>query len=89
MSDAITADDLAVLAQWDTPTICNALEEIVPERRGHGFTTQHLSLIHQHNLRTSGTHGLLQLLPTRIGHNPAVAIASTCAVGFASLQVLH
>ena len=34
-----TAEDLAVLTQWDTPTICNALEEIVPERRGHGFTT--------------------------------------------------
>ncbi|MGB1058312.1 MAG: RraA family protein, partial [Candidatus Puniceispirillaceae bacterium] len=42
MSDAITADDLAVLTQWDAPTICNALEEIVPERRGHGFTTKHL-----------------------------------------------
>jgi regulator of RNase E activity RraA len=42
MSDAITAEDLAVLTRWDTPTICNALEEIVPERRGHGFTTQHL-----------------------------------------------
>ncbi len=37
-----TPDDLAVLTQWDTPTICNALEEIVPERRGHGFTTQPL-----------------------------------------------
>jgi len=42
MADVFTADDLAVLTQWDTPTICNALEEIVPERRGHGFTTQHL-----------------------------------------------
>jgi regulator of RNase E activity RraA len=42
MSDVITAEDLAVLTRWDTPTICNALEEIVPERRGHGFTTQHL-----------------------------------------------
>ena len=42
MSDAIIADDLAILTQWDTPTICNALEEIVPERRGYGFTTQHL-----------------------------------------------
>jgi regulator of RNase E activity RraA len=41
MSD-ITADDLKVLTQWDTPTICNALEEIVPERRGHGFTTEPL-----------------------------------------------
>ena len=37
-----TADDLAFLAQWDTPTICNAIEEIVPERRGHGFTTEPL-----------------------------------------------
>ena len=42
MSAAITANDLAVLMQWDTPTICNALEEIVPERRGYGFTTTHL-----------------------------------------------
>ena len=42
MSDVITAEDLAVLTRWDTPTICNALEEIVPERRGHGFTIQHL-----------------------------------------------
>ena len=42
MSDVIAAEDLAVLTRWDTPTICNALEEIVPERRGHGFTTQHL-----------------------------------------------
>jgi regulator of RNase E activity RraA len=42
MSDVITADDLAVLTKWDTPTICNALEEVVPSRRGHGFTTQHL-----------------------------------------------
>jgi regulator of RNase E activity RraA len=42
MGAAITADDLAVLTQWDTPTICNALEEIMPERRGYGFTTTHL-----------------------------------------------
>lgn len=35
MSDAI-----ATLAQWDTPTICNALELIVPERRGFGFTAE-------------------------------------------------
>lgn len=41
MSD-ITADDLDALTRWDTPTICNALEEIVPARRGHGFTTEPL-----------------------------------------------
>ena len=32
--------DLSILTQWDTPTICNALELIVPERRGHGFTVE-------------------------------------------------
>jgi regulator of RNase E activity RraA len=34
-----TAADLEALRQWDTPTICNALELVLPERRGHGFTT--------------------------------------------------
>lgn len=38
-----TAEDLKVLTQWDTPTICNALEEIVPERRGHGYTVEPLT----------------------------------------------
>jgi len=37
-----TAEDLKTLTQWDTPTICNALEIVVPERRGHGFTTEPL-----------------------------------------------
>ena len=32
--------DLDVLRQWDTPTICNALELIVPERRAIGFTVE-------------------------------------------------
>ena len=32
--------DLSILARWDTPTICNALELIVPERRGYGFTVE-------------------------------------------------
>ena len=34
-----TAEDLEALAVWDTPTICNGLELIVPERRAIGFTT--------------------------------------------------
>ncbi len=38
----LTTDDLAVLSQWDTPTICNALEILVPGRRGHGFTVEPL-----------------------------------------------
>ena len=42
MGFVFTSDDLAALTKWDTPTICNALEEIIPERRGHGFTTEPL-----------------------------------------------
>lgn len=38
----VTSEDLEILTRWDTPTICNALEEIVPERRGHGFTIEPL-----------------------------------------------
>jgi regulator of RNase E activity RraA len=34
-----TAEDLEALAAWDTPTICNGLELVVPERRAIGFTT--------------------------------------------------
>jgi regulator of RNase E activity RraA len=37
-----TAADLDVLRQWDTPTICNALEVLAPQRRSVGFTTEPL-----------------------------------------------
>jgi regulator of RNase E activity RraA len=30
--------DLDLLRQWDTPTICNALELVAPSRRARGFT---------------------------------------------------
>lgn len=41
MTEAIfTRADLETLAQWDTPTICNGLELIVPERRALGFTVE-------------------------------------------------
>jgi regulator of RNase E activity RraA len=39
MTYPFTADDLEALAVWDTPTICNGLELIVPDRRAIGFTT--------------------------------------------------
>ncbi len=32
--------DLETLKQWDTPTICNGLELVVPERRAIGFTVE-------------------------------------------------
>ncbi len=36
-----TPPELSFLTQWDTPTICNALELVIPERRGYGFTVEH------------------------------------------------
>ena len=38
----LTTDLIAELTSVDTPSVCNALELLVPERRGHGFTTQPL-----------------------------------------------
>jgi hypothetical protein len=35
-----TAADLDGLKRWDTPTICNGLELIAPERRSVGFTVE-------------------------------------------------
>jgi hypothetical protein len=35
-----TAADLEILERWDTPTICNGLELIAPERRAIGFTVE-------------------------------------------------
>ena len=41
----LTADLIAELQSVDTPTVCNALEIVVPERRGYGFTTKPLVCI--------------------------------------------
>lgn len=38
--DTLTEADLEALRQFDTPTICNGLELVVPERRAKGFTTE-------------------------------------------------
>jgi regulator of RNase E activity RraA len=38
----IGKDDIAFLELIDTPTVCNLIEIVAPERRGHGYTTRHL-----------------------------------------------
>jgi regulator of RNase E activity RraA len=45
-SHLFTQDDLQALTQWDTPTICNALELLVPERRAIGFTVEPMVALH-------------------------------------------
>lgn len=43
MTDAkLTPADLEALRAFDTPTICNALEIVAPERRGMGYTVEPL-----------------------------------------------
>ncbi|HKE41631.1 MAG TPA: RraA family protein [Casimicrobiaceae bacterium] len=42
-AEAPGLQELAALAAFDTPTICNALEVVVPERRGTGYTTSFLT----------------------------------------------
>ena len=37
-----TPQQLDALAALDTPTVCNALEVVAPERRGYGYTTDPL-----------------------------------------------
>ena len=38
----LTTDLIAMLKSVDTPTVCNALELLAPDRRGYGFTTKPL-----------------------------------------------
>ena len=38
-------DLLSELARFDTPTICNALELVIPERRGTGYTVEHMQCL--------------------------------------------
>src|ERR1700732_984117 len=42
--DASAASDRAVefLRSIDTPTVCNLVEIVLPERRGHGYAVRHL-----------------------------------------------
>jgi regulator of RNase E activity RraA len=39
---APTQSQLEFLQSIDTPTVCNLIEIVAPERRGHGYTVKHL-----------------------------------------------
>jgi regulator of RNase E activity RraA len=40
-----TLADLEILKRWDTPTICNGLEIVAPERRAVGFTVEPMVVV--------------------------------------------
>jgi regulator of RNase E activity RraA len=42
MPATLTPKQMEFLKSIDTPTVCNIVEMVAPERRGHGYTTKHL-----------------------------------------------
>jgi len=42
MHQPLTLSQIAELRRIDTPTVCNLLEMVAPQRRGQGYTTRHL-----------------------------------------------
>ena len=46
MAVSLTQADLDAIREIDTPTICNLIEMVTPERRGSGYTVEHLRCLH-------------------------------------------
>jgi regulator of RNase E activity RraA len=42
MTKSVSPAQFEFLRSIDTPTVCNLLEVVAPERRGHGYTVRHL-----------------------------------------------
>ena len=42
MAPSLTKEQAEFLQSMDTPTVCNIVEMVAPERRGHGYTVKHL-----------------------------------------------
>ena len=42
MAPSLTNEHAEFLQSMDTPTVCNVIETVAPERRGHGYTVKHL-----------------------------------------------
>jgi len=42
MPATLTKQQAEFLQSMDTPTVCNVIEMVAPERRGHGYTVKHL-----------------------------------------------
>src|SRR5882757_3212231 len=69
MTVALPNDRLEFLRSIDTPTVCNLIEVVVPDRRGWGYTTRHL-------------HCPFPDLPPMVGFAKTVTIRSKDAVAF-------
>lgn len=67
-----TLEQLLALRAWDTPTICNALDLVAPERRGVGFTTEPMVSV---DARQSAVVGLARVGTIRAKEPPRGKVA--------------
>ena len=67
----LTDDLIAELKSVDTPTVCNALEILAPERRGSGFTTRPLVCVRPELGPTVGIARTATIRATQASHSPA------------------
>jgi regulator of RNase E activity RraA len=76
MTYPFTGEDMQALAQWDTPTICNALELLVPERRAIGFIVEPMVALHH---GTAPIVGLARVGTVRAKEPPRGQVADRMA----------
>ena len=70
MSNAPNRQELEFLRSIDTPTACNLIEIVAPERRGSGYTVKHL-------------HCPFPELPAMVGFAKTVTIKAKDAIAAA------
>ena len=80
-----TQADLERLKQWDTPTICNGLELIVPERRAIGFTVEPMAVLHPDAAPLWGWHAPERFAP----RSRRAALWPTASTGTTTWPRLH
>src|SRR4051812_8167470 len=69
MAASVSDEQLEFLRSIDTPTVCNLIEVVEPDRRGHGYTTRHL-------------HCAFPELPPMVGFAKTVTIRAKDRVNF-------
>ena len=81
--DTVSIDELAALAEFDTPSVCNAIELVEPERRGYGFTTR---MLHCVRPELGAMVGIARTVTVRTARPPASAPEAVLRQRFAYLD---
>jgi len=80
VSETVGPEVLAELRGFDTPTLCNALELVLPSRQGHGFTRTPLYCAHPELPPMVGFARTARICASRPSHrNPAAEREVTLA----------